>query len=121
MSALDGADMPRESLGSRQWENKFRMNFMFHFRGAKSGIRQIATRAHAGSLFLFPLAPLPSQRPPALAARFALVFSARSFSYKDRVSCRLDTHLTLATHLYINFARLTAGFNLQSKTHRQPF
>lgn len=58
MSALDGADMPRESLGSRQWENKFRMNFMFHFRGAKSGIRQIATRAHAGSLFLsLPLLP----------------------------------------------------------------
>lgn len=118
MSALDGADMPRESLGSRQWENKFRMNFMFHFRGAESGIRQIATWVVVP---VPPLAPLPSQRPPALAARFALVFSARSFSYKDPVSCRLDTHLTLATHLYINFARLTAGFNLQSKTHRQPF
>lgn len=71
MSALDGADMPRESLGSRQWENKFRMNFMFHFRGAESGIRQIATWVVVP---VPPLAPLPSQRPPALAARFALVF-----------------------------------------------
>lgn len=54
MSALNGADMPRESLGSRQWENKFRMNFMFHFRGAESGIRQIATWVVVVSLPLLP-------------------------------------------------------------------
>lgn len=118
MSALDGADMPRESLGSRQWENKFRMNFMFHFRGAESGIRQIATWVVVP---VPPLAPPPISTASCSCCTFRPRFSARSFSYKDPVSCRLDTHLTLATHLYINFARLTAGFNLQSKTHRQPF
>lgn len=82
MSALDGADMPRESLGSRQWENKFRMSFMFHFRGAESGIRQIATWVVVP---VPPLAPLPSQRPPALAARFALVFRPLFFVQRSCV------------------------------------